>query len=92
MPIYEYACPRCGIFEQWQSMTDAPLEICPKCSSPVKKLIGRNISVIYKASGFHTTDYRSKEYKEAEKKEKDSASTTKWDSKSSEAKAADGGV
>lgn len=45
MPIYEYSCPKCGEFEQRQSIHDDPLRRCPKCRSKVTKLIS--------ASGFH---------------------------------------
>jgi putative FmdB family regulatory protein len=47
MPIYEYepvdprkACRRCaGRFEVIQGMGDPPLEVCPACGQPVRKVI-----------------------------------------------------
>lgn len=70
MPIYEYRCPKCGTFEILQKITDEPLKSCPKCGDPVTKLISHNVGIIFKGSGFYTTDNRSKEYKEKEKQEK----------------------
>ncbi len=69
MPVYEYRCGKCGVFETEQKITDEPLKQCPKCGSPVKKLIGRNIGIIFKGSGFYTTDHRSADYKAKEQAE-----------------------
>ncbi|MDN5348073.1 MAG: hypothetical protein PWP65_1637 [Clostridia bacterium] len=76
MPTYEYRCTKCGVFETQQRITAPPLEKCPTCGGPVQRLISRNVSVLYLAPGFHTTDYRSESYKEkakAESKEADGA-------------------
>ncbi|KXG78495.1 hypothetical protein AN618_02510 [Fervidicola ferrireducens] len=57
MPLYEYRCERCGDFEQEQAITESPLEKCPTCGNPVKRLISRNVGLVFKGSGFHITDY-----------------------------------
>ena len=47
MPIYEYkavegGCEHCReVFDVLQKMSDEPLEKCPKCGAPVRKLISR---------------------------------------------------
>jgi len=78
MPTYEYSCQKCGqTFEAFQSMRDEPFKECPKelCRLPkwghgkVKRLLGTGAGLIFKGSGFYTTDYRSKSYKEAAQKE-----------------------
>src|SRR5947208_14059075 len=78
MPTYEYSCQKCGqTFEAFQSMRDEPFRECPKelCRLPkwghgkVKRLLGTGAGLIFKGSGFYTTDYRSDSYKEAAKKE-----------------------
>lgn len=74
MPTYEYKCEKCGRFEEFQRMSDEPLKSCPKCGGPVKRLISSNIGIIFKGSGFYTTDHRSKEYKEKEKQDNGSSS------------------
>lgn len=61
MPTYEYECEKCKEkFEAFQSMTEKPLEECPKCKGPVKRLIGRGAGIIFKGSGFYATDYKGK--------------------------------
>ncbi|MFO7534385.1 MAG: zinc ribbon domain-containing protein [Kiritimatiellia bacterium] len=67
MPTYEYACPKCGVFEKFQSMKDEPLPKCPTCRSKIKRLIGTGAGIIFKGSGFYQTDYRSDSYKVAAK-------------------------
>ena len=78
MPTYEYACAKCGKnFDAFQSMRDEPYKICPKelCQQAkwgkgkVKRLLGTGAGLIFKGSGFYITDYRSKNYQEAAKKE-----------------------
>lgn len=76
MPTYDYECQKCGrVFEAFQSMKDEPLTTCIEegCNGKVKRLIGTGAGILFKGSGFYETDYRSKDYKEAAKKEKDSS-------------------
>ena len=57
MPTYEYACTKCShTFEVIQSMNDKPLSRCPECKSSVRRVINGGIGVIFKGSGFYTTD------------------------------------
>jgi len=61
MPTYEYECTKCShTFEATQKMSDKPLEKCPKCGAPVKRLIGRGSGIIFKGAGFYETDYKRK--------------------------------
>src|ERR1700704_625901 len=78
MPTYDYSCSKCGkTFEAFQSMRDEPFRTCPKelCRLPkwgrgkVKRLLGTGAGLIFKGSGFYSTDYRSQGYKEAAKKD-----------------------
>lgn len=70
MPIYEYKCKKCGIIEVMQKITEEPLAVCPKCGQPVKKMIGHNVGILFKGSGFYTTDHRSEDYKSKAKEDK----------------------
>lgn len=90
MPTYEYVCHKCNHqFELFQSISENALTICPKehCrlqpwgKGKVKRLIGAGAGLIFKGSGFYITDYRSKEYKEAAKKEAPAASPVSGDGK-----------
>lgn len=62
MPTYEYECTKCGHgFETFQNMREEPLKECPRCSSPVKRLLGVGAGIIFKGPGFYATDYKAKE-------------------------------
>lgn len=56
MPTYDYRCPKCGKFTVSQRITEKALAECPTCGSPVNRLIGKNVNIIYKCSGFYCTD------------------------------------
>src|SRR5215475_12318959 len=56
MPIYEYRCEKCGVFEETQRITDPPLDRCPTCRRKVRRLIS-NTSFQLKGSGWYVTDY-----------------------------------
>ncbi len=76
MPTYEYRCEACGHqFEQYQSITAAPLRKCPACGKrTVQRLMGTGGGIIFKGAGFFQTDYRSESYKKAADAEKNAAS------------------
>ena len=60
MPIYEYECSQCGQhFDRRQDFHDEPAASCPVCQSKAKRVI-HSVAVIYKGSGFYTTDYARK--------------------------------
>ena len=59
MPYYEYRCDECDdTFEVFQSMNDDPLTTCPHCSSPIRRLFSAS-SIIFKGSGFYSTDSKT---------------------------------
>ena len=84
MPTYEYECDACGhAFEQFQSITAAPIKKCPICKkSRVRRLIGRGAGIIFKGSGFYQTDYRSDGYQKSAAAEKPSTAKSDTTSKS----------
>ena len=71
MPTYEYHCSACDHrFEKLQSIKDSPIRKCPECGKlTVRCVIGGGAGIIFKGSGFYQTDYRSKSYHDAAKKE-----------------------
>lgn len=74
MPTYEYECRKCGHeFEKYQGMNDPPLKRCPKCKGSIRRKIGSGAGLLFKGSGFYTTDYRSEGYKKSAASEKQSA-------------------
>lgn len=49
MPTYEYECTACSMrFEREQSMTDAPLAICPECGGAVRRLVSGGTGFIFR--------------------------------------------
>ena len=77
MPTYEYACESCGcVFEKFQSIMANPVEKCTKCAGKVRRLISGGSGILFKGSGFYTTDYRGNDYK---KKADSETSETKTD-------------
>lgn len=56
MPIYEYECERCGVFEVTQRITEEPLKRCPTCKGKVHRLISTT-SFMLKGTGWYATDY-----------------------------------
>lgn len=88
MPTYEYICESCEHeFEQFQSITSEPIKSCPACrKKTVRRKIGTGAGILFKGGGFYETDYRSKSYTEAAKKDAEaskSSDTNKSDSGSS---------
>jgi putative FmdB family regulatory protein len=84
MPTYDYVCENCGHkFELFQAMKDDPIKKCPECKKPkLRRLFGTGAALMFKGSGFYTTDYRSDSYKKAAAA--DSSSKSDSGSKSSE--------
>jgi len=92
MPTYEYVCAKCDHqFDLFQQISAKALTVCPKEScgmkrwgkGKVQRLIGAGAGLIFKGSGFYTTDYRSDGYKQSAKKESSSGTSTSGESKSS---------
>jgi len=99
MPTYEYLCEKCGHeFEAFQPISAKPLRICPErqCARKewgrgrVKRKIGAGAGLLFKGSGFYTTDYRSEGYKQAAKKDSAPPKTSGGDAKSAPAKTTTG--
>jgi putative FmdB family regulatory protein len=93
MPLYEYKCQACGhLFEVIQKFSDAPIASCPKCGSPVQKLLS-SPAIQFKGSGWYITDYARKnggaeasaKGEKSEKNEKSEKSTTDSSSSSTDA-------
>ncbi len=91
MPRYDYKCVDCETeFELVQSFSEAGRGDCPQCSGAGRRVF-HAVPVIYKGSGFYTTDYgRPKRTAENGAKEtsdsKSSTSDSSSDSSSSDAK------
>ncbi len=59
MPTYDYKCPECGeVFEKFHGINEEPQISCPSCNTIATKQIGMGAGIVYKGSGFYTTDYK----------------------------------
>jgi len=71
MPTYEYQCKACGFrFEEFQSIADSPLEVCPSCQGRLIRLVSGGAGLIFKGSGFYITDYSKNKSKPSTSEEK----------------------
>jgi len=87
MPIYEYECPKCGVFEVVQKVTDKPVKANPDCTEkncPCKAKRILSASAFHlKGTGWYKTDYAS-----SSSSSSGSSKSTKSASSSSETSAA----
>jgi putative FmdB family regulatory protein len=59
VPIYDYRCDHCGhAFSAVQSFKDEPLDVCPSCGKPPRRLIAPT-ALVFKGSGWYKTDSRA---------------------------------
>jgi putative FmdB family regulatory protein len=60
MPLYEYECDNGHRFEVIRKFSDPPIEKCPTCGSPVRKLLS-SPAIQFKGTGWYVTDYARKD-------------------------------
>ncbi len=76
MPTYQYRCEECQHgFEEFQSIVDDPITLCPECGGKVHQVISGGAGLIFKGSGFYVTDYNRSRYNADKSKEKPSEKT-----------------
>ena len=86
MPIYEYECGKCGVFEHSQRISEPALTKCPQCRRKVRRLIS-NTSFQLKGTGWYVTDYARGDAKKGSKD-----GEAKSDAKGSESSGSNGGA
>src|SRR5580700_5676539 len=86
MPTYDYVCDACKHeFELYQSIKDDAKKQCPECGKKkLRRLIGGGAAIVFKGSGFYTTDYRSESYKKAAAADKPAGTAEKTQDKPTE--------
>ncbi len=58
MPTYKYRCKKCSSeFEIFHRISEKMTK-CPECGGVLEKLIVPNAGLIFKGSGFYSTDYK----------------------------------
>jgi putative FmdB family regulatory protein len=58
---YEYNCPKCGHEQEEELSSKFEGEInCSQCSRISRRIISGGSGIIFKGTGFHSTDYKNK--------------------------------
>ena len=64
LPTYDYRCTKCGReFSAEHGMLERPLRKCRECGGRLEKLLPKSLNLIFKGSGFYSTDYKKPEPK-----------------------------
>jgi putative FmdB family regulatory protein len=91
MPTYEYRCKSCAHqMEVQQAFTDDPLETCPECQGPLRKVYG-NVGISFKGSGFYKNDARGGSSSKSSSSTSTSGDSAAKDSGSSDSGSSDSG-
>jgi putative FmdB family regulatory protein len=82
MPRYDFKCPECDTtFEVVRPASERDAPSCPDCGEETKRVF-TPVGVVFKGSGFHSTDYPAKSSANREvADEKSSASPSKTEDK-----------
>ena len=95
MPLYDYKCENGHVFEEMQSFSSDPVATCGDCGTSATRMLSVPM-VLYKGSGFYTTDYgrngsasRSKADSNGESSDSNSKTKEKSKSKSSSSDSSD---
>lgn len=76
MPIYEYACQKCGhALDALQKMNDEPLVECPECGEPALKKLISAPNFRLKGGGWYETDFKKDNQRNVYKSDSSSANT-----------------
>src|SRR5688572_11620461 len=96
MPTYEFRCAAGHATDRFfPKMSEAPMDIeCPECGQTAPRQLSGGTGLVFKGSGFYTTDYARKPQKEdgaqetTPKSESADKSTAKTETKPAESKPA----
>jgi putative FmdB family regulatory protein len=78
MPLYRYRCDKCDyVFTVLEPVKSNSVKVCERCGKLAARREISRVGVVYKGSGFHSTDYRrnggGNHRRAAEKKEEKAA-------------------
>lgn len=83
LPLYDYECDACGNrFELRQGFGADRFTDCPVCSGKSRRKF-HPVPIIYKGTGFYTTDYAHKNFSAVAKKEEQDSNPKKESEKAS---------
>lgn len=93
MPIYEYECPKCGVFEAVQKVSEKPLRCNPDCQEKdcpksAERLVSASAFHL-KGGGWYKTDYAASGSSGGSKKKASGDTAATSESKSADAASGD---
>jgi putative FmdB family regulatory protein len=60
VPVYTYRCQNCGFeLTQMHMFSDKPLTYCPECHTSTMERVPQLSAIVFKGSGWYSTDHRS---------------------------------
>jgi putative FmdB family regulatory protein len=72
MPVYTYRCQSCGLqLEKTQNFDEAASTRCPKCHKAKLQRLIQPSAIVFKGSGWYSTDHRSATAQAASRKDQD---------------------
>ncbi|TFH34634.1 MAG: zinc ribbon domain-containing protein, partial [Anaerolineales bacterium] len=78
MPIYTFRCENCGVqFDRHQHFDDPLLKKCPECGKHTLRKVFLPVGIVFKGSGFYSTDNRSPSGQSSSPKKDETKSETK---------------
>ena len=90
MPTYEYACTSCAnLWEEFQKITEAPVQICPKCGQATAKRQVSGGTFILKGGGWYADLYSSSKGGASKSSESNSSSSSTGSSSESKSSSSD---
>lgn len=82
MPIYEYACKKCGhVLDALQKMSDDPLVDCPECGEAQLKRLISAPRFRLKGQGWYETDFKKDNQRNLSSSDAEPAKKDKSESK-----------
>lgn len=82
MPIYEYACRKCGHrLDALQKMNDDPLVDCPECGETELQRLLSAPRFRLKGKGWYETDFKKDNQRNVHKSDAEPGTSSKVDSK-----------
>ena len=71
MPIYDYKCPECNDIQEYVLCMDHIKPVCSHCSCVKTQVITRAPNVKFVGAGFHSNDYKVKDYDQMTNSQRD---------------------
>ena len=73
MPRYSYECSKCGsVYEKLEGWDARPQQRCPECKGKAQRIF-QPPAIVFKGSGFYSTDNRHSSFSREEEQESEAA-------------------